>query len=269
LSSHDYLMESDEEALRLELKTDAEVVRRQARWAGIQPGMRVADVGCGPGITTSILHELVQPGGSAVGIDLSAERLEYARQQYGGPEIDFIRHDVREPLELLGQFDFVWVRFFLEYHRTNSYAITQNISRLVKPGGILCLIDLDHNCLNHFGIPERMIQAFQRAVELVEKKADFDPYMGRKLYSFLYDLGFEEIQVDVAGHHVLYGEIRESDAFNFLKKVEIAPKKVGYDFPEYAGGFEEFLEEYKKEFAGPRRFTYSPLILCRGRRPLP
>jgi ubiquinone/menaquinone biosynthesis C-methylase UbiE len=61
-----YLMENSEESVRLEMKTDTETVRRQAEWCGIKPGMRVLDVGCGPGITTSILHEMIQPGGSII-----------------------------------------------------------------------------------------------------------------------------------------------------------------------------------------------------------
>ncbi len=47
-----YLMESDEETLRLDLKTDAKTVEKQALWAGIKPGMRVADLGFGSGKTT-------------------------------------------------------------------------------------------------------------------------------------------------------------------------------------------------------------------------
>ncbi|HMK65410.1 MAG TPA: methyltransferase type 11, partial [Thermodesulfobacteriota bacterium] len=63
----DYLMEDDEEAIRLDRKTDPSVVERQARWAGVKPGMRLADLGCGSGKTSSVLHELVQPGGEVIG----------------------------------------------------------------------------------------------------------------------------------------------------------------------------------------------------------
>ena len=38
-----YLMEDDQEAVRLDRKTDGATVEKQALWAGIRPGMRVAD----------------------------------------------------------------------------------------------------------------------------------------------------------------------------------------------------------------------------------
>ena len=263
----EYLMENGKEALRLELKTDISIVEEQAKWAGIKSGMRVADIGCGPGITTSILHKLAQPKGETIGIDFSENRLEYARNNYENKNLHFINRDARKPLDDIGTFDFVWVRFLLEYYLNGSFDIIKNLYQIVKPGGILCLIDLDHNCLSHFGIPERLESTVQRIIEQLSLKANFDPYVGRKLYSFLYDLKFEDIVVEVNAHHNIYGQLTQNDEFNFLKKIEIAPKKINYKFVEYAGGYDEFKSETKKWFENPRRFTYTPIILCKGIKP--
>ena len=78
-----YLMESSDESIRLDLKTDISIIEKQALWAGIKPGMRIADIGCGPGKITSNLYKLVSPEGSALGIDGSKTRLEYAGKHYG------------------------------------------------------------------------------------------------------------------------------------------------------------------------------------------
>ena len=133
----DYLMESEEETIRLEAKTDPAAVEQQALWAEIRPGMRVADLGCGPGKTTSVLHTLVQPGGTLVGVDISERRLEYARVHYAREGIEFICKDIRLPLDDLGSFDFVWIRFVLEYYRSDAFEIVRNVSRVLKPGGSL------------------------------------------------------------------------------------------------------------------------------------
>ncbi len=266
MQNNEYLMENTDEALRLELKTDRDALQNQALWAGIRPGMRVADIGCGSGVTTALLHELVQPSGAVVGLDLSEKRIAHAETRYSQTNVEFHCRDMLHPLDDLGSFDFAWVRFVLEYFLTESFDIVKNISRIVKPGGILCLIDLDYNCLSHYGISKRMEKTLFEIINGLQEKVNFDPYVGRKLYSYLYDLGYEDIKVEVSGHHVIYGELREADSFNWMKKVEIAPKRIGYTFPEYERGYEEFLEEFKRFFTDPRRFTYSPIISCRGRK---
>jgi len=257
-------MEHDEEAIRLDLKTDGRSITRQALWAGIQPGMRVADIGCGSGKTTSYLHELIQPGGKMVGVDASESRISHAVKKYGTNGIEFVCKNFYEPLDSLGKFDFVWVRFVLEYHRAMSYEIVKNLTRLLRSGGTLCLIDLDYNCLSHFGLSVRLENSINGIMGTLEKAHDFDPYMGRKLYAYMYDLGYRDIKVEVDTHHLIYGELNEVDAYNWTKKVEIAAKNSGYRFDEYAGGYDEFVKEFKSFFADSRRFTYTPIISCRG-----
>jgi SAM-dependent methyltransferase len=267
VNDNSYLMENDDEIIRLELKTVSRVVESQALWAGLKPGMRVADIGCGSGKTTAALHALTQPGGTAVGIDGSENRISHAKAKYGPAGVIFEHRNILTPLDDLGKFDFVWVRFFLEYFRSQGFEIVKRISNILNPGGIMCLIDLDYNCLNHYGLSAKLEKTLFSVITVLEQEADFDPYMGRKLYSFLYDLGFEDINVDIAAHHLIFGELKEADAFNWLKKIEVASKKINYRFEEYAGGYEEFLDEFRKFFADPRRLTYSPLISCRGRKP--
>ena len=267
ISPH-YIMEHDDEALRLDLKTDSASVRRQARWAGIRSGMKVADIGCGSGKTTHYLHQLVQPEGQVVGVDASATRIQHAEQLYSEEGLQFVCRDFTQPLHDLGEFDFIWVRFVLEYHCSRSRAIVCNLAEILKPGGILCLIDLDHNCLNHFGLSHRLEHAIRGIMNRLQELHDFDPYAGRKLYSFMYDLGLEDISVDLSAHHLIYGAQKEVDAYNWTMKVEVAAKNSGYPFDEYPGGYKEFREEFRNFFSDPRRFTYTPLIACRGRKPL-
>ncbi len=267
MEENDYLMENPDEIFRLETKTDVEVVRRQALWAGLLPGMTVADIGCGVGKTTSVLGQLVQPGGRAVGLDGSSKRLDYARQHYGNATTEFACRDLQHEIDDLGPYDFIWVRFLLEYYRTGSFELVRRIASLLKPGGILCLIDLDHNCMNHSGLSPQLERTIHQAIKIVEEKCDFDPYAGRKLYSYLYDLGFKDIRVDVSAHHLIYGDLADAEAFNWMKKIEVASTKLNFGSECGDWGFAEFQKEFRQFFENPRRFTYTPLIMCRGTKP--
>jgi SAM-dependent methyltransferase len=263
----EYFMESEEEAQRLDLKTDPKVVNRHARWAGLLPGMRVADLGCGSGKTTFCLSKIAGTKSQIVGVDNASQRIEFAKKYYSADKIDYVLADIRSDLSHLGTFDFIWVRFVMEYYRSNAYEIIQNISKILNPGGILCLIDLDYNCLTHYGLPNRLESAIQGIKRILEEKADFDPYAGRKLYSYLYDMEYENIDMNMEAHHLIFGELNKVDAFNWTKKVEVGGKLSGYAFDDYEGGYEEFFEEFKLIFSHPRRFTYTPIILCRGNKP--
>ncbi len=265
-----YLMENIEEAIRLEVKTDPGAVRKDALWCGVRPGIRVLDAGCGPGKTTSILYEMIQPGGQILGIDFSEERIRFAKQQYGQkPGIDFRVHDLKKPLPETDRFDLIWVRFILEYFRAEAADIVKNLSLCLKPGGYLCLIDLDHNCLSHYEMPPEMERMLFGIISVLEEKYNFDPYAGRKLYAYLYDQNYTNIELDLSAHHLFYGKIKEADVFNWLKKGHVISSKTKDLFREYTGGLDTFLADFEKFFLDPRRFTYTPLILCKGIKPLP
>jgi SAM-dependent methyltransferase len=229
----------------------------------------VADLGCGPGKTTFHLYQNIQPGGTVLGIDAEQRRVDYAKSKYGQQEgIDFSVGDIRRPLTEFGTFDFIWIRFVLEYFRSSSFDIVRNAKNCLRPGGILCLIDLDYNCLSHYGIPERLEKAFYGLINQLREVGDFDPYVGRKLYAYLFDLGLCDIKIHLDAHHLIYGALGDVDEFNWRKKVEVVARQSGYRFLDlYPGGFEEFLEEFNDSFADPRRFTYTPMIACWGSQP--
>lgn len=263
-----YLMDNEEENKRLHIKTDPETVRKQADWCGSRPGMRVLDAGCGPGTTTAILHDMVQPGGTVVGVDYSEDRIRYAKENYESDStISFHVHDLRNTLHTLGRFDLIWVRFVLEYNRVESFDIVKNLAGLLNPGGSLCLMDLDHNCLNHYELPPRMEELLRRLMVRLDDEYNFDTYAGRKLYSYLYDLGLEDIRMDLVPHHLFYGAIDGKDVFNWTKKAEMAATTLSDLFVDYPGGSKAFFEEFERFLHDPRRFTYTSLILCKGRKP--
>ena len=263
----EYLMENSQEALRLDVKTDPDAVRKQVEICGISPGARVLDAGCGSGKTTSTIHEMVQPGGSVMGIDFAQDRVDFALKKYGNREgIEFRCMDLMRPLDEIGTFDFIWIRFVLEYYLEGSVDIIRNTARNLKPGGRICLLDLDYNCLSHYPMKAEMVEMLQKLVSKMMMKYNFDAFVGRKMYTYLYDLGFGDIKVSLIPHHLIYGDLLSSDDFNWVKKVEMASVKARDLFNGYPRGYDGFLKDYNDFFHDPRRFTYTPMIICTGRK---
>ncbi|MGD0022115.1 MAG: class I SAM-dependent methyltransferase, partial [Smithellaceae bacterium] len=251
--SNEYLMESEDENIRLEIKTDPEDLRKQALWCGVKPGMRILDGGCGPGITTAFLYEMIQPGGSIIGVDFSETRISYAKEHYSGKEgIEFHLHDLRKPMEGLGQFDLIWVRFVLEYYRKGALDIVKNLKKSIAPGGLLCLLDLDYNCLSHYELPPSLASIVPKIMNFMDEEYNFDTFIGRKLYSFLYDNGFEKIEVELMAHNLIFGAVKDEDKFNWNKKVEMGARKAEKLLNSYPGGYQKFSNDLNRYLTDPR-----------------
>ena len=85
--------------------------------AGVGPGMRGVDVGCGGGDVTIDLARLVGPAGHVVGIDLDGVKIDIARREAaeaGIANVEFRACHLDE-LDGGGTFDFAFGRFVLSH----------------------------------------------------------------------------------------------------------------------------------------------------------
>jgi ubiquinone/menaquinone biosynthesis C-methylase UbiE len=121
-----------------------DITRAIWRNAGIEPGMRVLDVGCGVGDTSFLAAELVGPGGSVIGQDRSAEALATARQrgaELGLTQVQFVQGELGENPEG-GLFDAIVGRCIL-IHQPDITAALRSLQPWLRPGGIAAFHELE------------------------------------------------------------------------------------------------------------------------------
>ena len=155
-----------------------EVLRR----AGIAPGMRVLDIGCGVGDVSLIAADMVGPSGRVLGIDnaaaaLSSARARAARGGYGW--LDF------EEANIYGYrtsktFDAVIGRFIL-MHVPDPVAVVKAAIRFSKPAGIIAFVEMDIS--ESSTVPElpMMTQCVDWIVQTY-RKVGVEPNMGAQLH---------------------------------------------------------------------------------------
>jgi SAM-dependent methyltransferase len=116
-----------------------------SRWlaeAGVGPGQRVLDVGCGPGSVTELLLDLVGEAGQVVAIDQSDAYLAAAAARHAGRPVSLRRVDLNEPLpDDLGRFDAIVGRRVLMYLRDPAATLAR-LAPLAAPGGVVFFQEL-------------------------------------------------------------------------------------------------------------------------------
>ena len=109
--------------------------------AGLCPGWRVLDAGCGSGSFLRLIEDIVRPGGDAVGVDIERGNLEAsARRGCDG----LLLAGARELPFASGAFDAVWCANVLQYFDDAEIgAVVAELRRVVRPGGRVAVKDVD------------------------------------------------------------------------------------------------------------------------------
>src|SRR5258708_34618239 len=110
----------------------------------LKAGLRVLDVGSGPGHTTFELARRVGPGGKVTGIDINSEFVERSgtRAREAKLAAEFV-HNAFPPLPFPdASFDRVSCNNVLEYVDSTADTVAE-MARVTAPGGVLVAVDSD------------------------------------------------------------------------------------------------------------------------------
>jgi ubiquinone/menaquinone biosynthesis C-methylase UbiE len=155
------------------------------RAAGLEPGMRVLEVGSGAGDVALLAAELVGPEGEVVGVDVDGAALEIARgraQSLGLGNVSFVEGDARTA-ELEEGFDAAVGRLVVMYWGDPTEGL-RRIAAHVRPGGVVAVQELDFDpAAGPRSLPEETLwnETGQLVIETFAR-VGMHMRMGRKLF---------------------------------------------------------------------------------------
>ncbi len=157
----------------------------------LRPGMRVLDVGCGPGTITRDFGALVGPDGEVLGIDSSAD---VVAQAVAACDLSQVRFAVGDALHLElpdGSYDVVHAHQVLQ-HLADPVAALREMRRVTRPGGLVAVRDADYAAMTwHPAVPalDRWLEVYRAAA----RAHDAEPDAGRRLLGWAQSAGFAEV----------------------------------------------------------------------------
>src|SRR6476659_5521983 len=176
----------------------------------LKPGMRLLDVGCGPGSITRGLAERLVPG-EVVGIDLSQEALASAREDAaarGLGNLSYVEGSVYELPFPDASFDVVFAHQVLQHLKEPSAAIREML-RVLRRGGWIAVRDVDWGTVAYWP-PDPWIDRFIEVHVKTWTQNGGDPQMGRKLRAMMNASSVVDLRISVSQwSYAGYAETRE------------------------------------------------------------
>jgi len=159
----------------------------------LAPGARVLDIGSGPGTITLDIARLVVPG-SVIGVDVSLEAVAEANGlavDNGLTNVSFTAGNAYALDFENDSFDVVHAHQVL-HHLADPVAALQEARRVLKPGGILAVRDMDYGGAIWAPASQGLTQ-WLSVFEDVERAHGSDPHAGRSLKRWVIDAGFQDV----------------------------------------------------------------------------
>lgn len=159
------------------------------RLAGLRPGMRVLDIGSGPGDVSFVAARLVGPTGTVLGVDAAPAMVELARDRAHEKGLSTVRfrQAAVDEISLDEPVDAVVGRLIL-MHLPNPAATLRHLISFVRPGGIVAFSENDITSTRT--VPDiplfgQVVAAIVRAFEAMGLSAAF----GTTLHTVFADAG--------------------------------------------------------------------------------
>jgi len=180
-------------------------------------GSRGLDAGCGIGLQALSLAEAVGPAGHVIGLDLSPEILEYAKDMVKkaglSERISFREGDVKELHFDDDTFDWAWSVDCVGYAPIKPLPLVKELARVVKPGGSVAILAWsDETLLPGYPVLEARLRATSAGIAPFIRGKKPSSHFTRALGWFR-NAGLEECTAQTfAGdaHAPLAGEIRSA-----------------------------------------------------------
>jgi SAM-dependent methyltransferase len=164
----------------------------------LKPGMRLIDVGCGPGSITRGLAEWLAPG-EVVGLDPSGATLEGARRDAAARGLSNLRYEEGSVYALPfpdDSFDVAYAHQVFQHLRERGAALREML-RVVRRGGLIALREVDWGTVAYWPRDPWLDRYVDMHLKTWRRNGG-EPEMGRRMRALFNEAGVTDLRISGA-----------------------------------------------------------------------
>ncbi len=258
----DYVLGThDAEVARLGLQHRAwrETVLGAWRRGGLRAGMRVVDVGAGPGFATVDLAEIVGRSGTVVAVERSPRFVEVLRREVERRELAQVTVLEGDLMDLgpVPECDMAWCRWVAAFVPSVP-RLVRWLAGSVKPGGRVVSHEYADYASWRFAPPRPRLQEFVTEVMASWRASGGEPDVAEALVGELSDGGFRVVSTRPHVFATVPGELTWRWPAGFIATHAERLRELGRVSDAWVEGV---LSELQAAEADPRSVMITPLVL--------
>lgn len=261
-----YVLDHHREAERLERQANTVQCsyQRELQNLSLASYATVLDAGCGSGVVARYLAAN-DTTVSVVGCDVSESRVQHARHLAQGiPNVTFQVDDLADSRFASQTFDAIVCRYVLEHLDQPTLQDTiAEFWRLLKPTGLLYIIDVDGIFLNLYPQSSFIADIHRRLVNLTS----LDMSIGRKIPSLLVAGGFSQVDWDIETS-VCKDEMMQTEIALMRERFQHFMPCLAQCIGS-ADMAQRYCDEYVHTMAQPGAVLFYNKFIVTGRKPAP
>lgn len=248
--------------LGLQHRIWSEVAHEGWRRAGFDEGMRILDVGCGPGYASEDLAAVVGLSGEVVAVDES-ENFIRALEARRLPNVRAVLADVQEYEPDPDSFDGAYARWVLCFLSDPERAVTR-VAASLKPGGMFVVQDyFNYRALSVFPRPPVQDEVIS-AVERAWRDRGGDPDFALRLPTMMKENGLEVVSIRPILRLASFGDELWNWPLTFFRNFLPVLVHGGYLNPLASDEYLKAMQESSRSEGG--YFSTPPVYEIIGRR---